>query len=319
MNKIKGLVRIIFLLILLDIVILGYFYLWENPFEGPKFLQIRNSNKLVIPTNLDLNLSDGITQFYPGLRFNHKDISFYIDPGCGDGKKIRMLQAFLLISEETGVLDFYPFPSDTADILIDCSGALKKSEEKSFIAGEGGPTKILNSTIYPIIVQGRIILYNESSCKEPVVEVHELLHVLGFEHINNPERILFPYLECSQTIDPRIIKVIQELYLTEALPELYFKEISTSRSGIYLDFNVLIKNEGIGDAEGVLLQVYDGTVESRNKVGSFNLETIKMGEGKALEVKNLRISFSSTDKIIFVIESDNSEYSFENNQIGMVL
>jgi hypothetical protein len=319
MDKIRWLVNIVLLLILLDLVVLGYFYIAGNPFEqsGPKYFKMKNGHLPPVPLNL--NLSNEVTQFYPNLKYNHDEISFYIDSGCNEGKRIRMLQAFLILNNETGMLDFYPASTTEADILIDCTNSVKQEDETSFIVGEGGPTKIINSTIYPIIVQGKIMLHNESSCKEPVTELHELLHVLGFEHLNESDKILYPYLGCNQTLDQRLIGVLKQLYSSPNLPELYFKQASASKAGNYLNFSVQVNNQGIIDAKEVTLKVYEDEASQDNEVGSFNLKNIKFGEGKSLEVTSLHLPSRNTKVIILKVISQNREYDSSNNEVKVIL
>ncbi|MBM3247440.1 hypothetical protein FJZ17_02790 [Candidatus Pacearchaeota archaeon] len=317
MEKIRWLINVVLLLILLDLIILGYFYILGNPFEGPKQFRIKNSDTLQVP--LGLNLSNEVTQFYPNMRYNHNELSFYIDPGCQEGKRIRMLQAFLIINSETGILSFYPSSSLEADIIVDCTNSLLESDDTSFIVGEGGPSKIINSSLYPIILQGKIILYNESSCSQPVTELHELLHVLGFDHMNDPEKILYPYLGCNQTMDSRIVENIKQLYALPALPELYFLQAEASKTNSYLNFNVQVNNQGIVDAEEVTLKVYEDSVSQDNEVGSFNLKIIKMGEGKSLEVTNLKLPSRATKNIILKVETNSEEYDLKNNEITITI
>ena len=79
-----------------------------------------------------------------------------------------------------------------------------EQDDDLFIAGEGGPTSITNTSLYNVILKGKILLYKKSECEEPIVELHELLHVFGFDHSQDPNNIMFNLSSCNQEISQDI-------------------------------------------------------------------------------------------------------------------
>jgi len=249
-------------------------------------------------------------QFYPNMRFAKKTITYNIDANCSDEKKTRTLQAFSRLEEETSLLNF--LRSSEADILVNCEETQEEIPGKYFIAGEGGPTEITNASNFYIIEKGKILLlYKNSQCDNYNVELHELLHVLGFEHSENKNSIMYNTTSCQQILTNDIIDELKRLYSIQELPDLYFSSISATKHGSYLDFNVEVINSGLNEAENVKLEIY-AEDEEEEKIDEFILENVGYGEGKSLEVKNLKISRAAS-KIKFVIV--NGEDLDEKNNI----
>ena len=167
-----------------------------------------------------INVSSEISQFYPNMRFNHNDISYFINPNCSSSKMTRVERAFSILEEETQILSFHTSNEGDAEILVACSPDEYEKEKNIFIAGEGGPTKTINTSM-PVIVRGKVILYDQDNihgdveCDYPVTELHEILHVFGFNHINDSAKIMYPYVECDQIIGKEFIDYLQELYLID--------------------------------------------------------------------------------------------------------
>jgi hypothetical protein len=179
------------------------------------------------------------------MRFNHNKLSYFIID-CDDKKISRLEDAFSMITEQTGNLFFYRTNyEEKADIDVSCSAVNIEKDERVLIAGEGGPSKFFSSNLYSPILKGRIILYKESSCKMPITELHEIFHVLGFDHVNNSKIIMYPYVNCKQEIDSEMISILRQLYSIQAKAELYFFNVSIIKSGIYLNFSVNVNNDGL--------------------------------------------------------------------------
>ncbi|MDP3027533.1 MAG: CARDB domain-containing protein [Nanoarchaeota archaeon] len=301
---------VLFLLLVAVLFIAGYLLYLNLPGE-PQVLDA------VIPSNvLEVsNLSSAVGQFYPNMKFNHNHISYTIAPDCSNEKKSRMTEAFEELKDKVGIIIFYPV-SDNPDIEVSCSEATKHSIEKDyFIAGEGGAKEIIQTGRYNVITQGVILLYGEKKgieCDWPNVELHELLHVFGFDHSSDKNSLMFQYLEsCSQKLDESIINSLKELYSKENLPDLYFNNVTGIKKGRYLDFNVTVKNSGTIDAENVFLEVFDG----ENRLDSFDLKNIDFGAGVSFSVQNLKLNSRSSNNIKLIIDADNliKEIDEENN------
>ena len=254
------------------------------------------------------------SQFYPNMRFKDSKISYKIESLCDDKRKSDVLQAMSILEEKT-LLEFYP--SSNPEIIILCSELPPEPEIKNhFVAGEGGPTEIVNTTVYSVILAGKISLFRSETCKTPQIALHEMLHVLGFDHNNNPSSILYPTTSCKQELDRYIIEDINRLYQTKSAPDLSIEKVSAVKSGRYLNFNITTANFGLQDANSVVLTV----IADNQEVKEFELNKIEVGTKKILTVENIQIPRSAT-KIIFFADKANKieEISEENNKVELLL
>jgi predicted Zn-dependent protease len=315
-----GLLKAIIGLILINIVIFGGYFVYQNYLAG----EIEQLNILNYNPNIEeslVNVSTDLEQFYENMRFNHNEISYYINPNCPTLKRSKMLMAFKEVEEMLeNRVTFKNAQEEKADILVGCSFDSYEKEENIFVAGEGGPTRIVNSSM-PVITKGKILLYSEerSKCDEPVLELHELLHVFGYDHINNEKYIMHPYLNCNQKINSELVNHMRQLYSIEPFSELYFEDVSAYKERYagkwYLNFNVSVSNIGIIDAENVLLQVYadDSLVEI------FELDDNKFGGGENFYVKNLLLSPQSAESIKFILITSTKENNKGNNVLELTI
>ncbi|MEM4182023.1 MAG: matrixin family metalloprotease [Candidatus Pacearchaeota archaeon] len=311
--------RAISLFILLFFVLfLGYFsfYLYKNylPIEEKSFFIISEKKEI------EVNASSYLKQFVQNMRFSKNNLSYYFYEDCLEDNMNRMKNSFDIIQNETEIISFYEIKDNSADILVFCSDKLieKESEEnkRTFIAGEGGPSKFLNLTPYPLILQGEIKLYSKEKiedCNYPIVELHELLHVFGYEHFKEEKSVLYPYLKCNQRLDKEIISDLKNIYSVSPKAELFFVNSSAIKKGAYLDFSVEVKNTGIIEAKNVSLFIND----EKDEIKVYSLGDISSGYTKSLEVQNLFLKNPKTKSISFRIFSFTKEYSYENNIVKM--
>jgi len=300
-----GVATLIILLILLGGAL---YFLWLNLPGKPVELTFINS----ISSGEEFVNYSSSKQFYSNLRFPNREISYRIEPACGTKKNMEIQEAFSILESRT-ILDFYTAPQEEAEITIFCSEIAPGSKGQGyFVAGEGGPTEVINTTLYGVIFSGKVSFFRDERCNKPNIAIHEILHVLGFDHNDNPNSILFPTLNCAQTIDDSIIKDINALYSVKSAADLKIIDVDATKSGRYLNFEIEVINQGLRDADNVILSIY-----SDDKfVKEFDLESIGVGTRKFLTVENLRVSRSS-EKIIFVIdESDVIDELFENNNVA---
>jgi hypothetical protein len=311
MKTISLILNIVLIVVLVNLIAIAGFLIYQNYPRAAEVLHVVNYNSAI--PNIPVNASPEVVQFIPKMRFNHNKLSYFISKDCSEEKIQRMLEAFEIVTNKTEIIKFYSTKNEKgSDILIGCSSNSYETEKNVFIAGEGGPTSYINLSLYPVIARGKIILYNETSCKNnelPVTELHELFHVFGFDHINKTEDIMYSYVDCKQKINPELINMLVDLYSIEPLPELYFINITAIKTGIYLNFSVGIANDGLMDAENVSLEVYSG----ENKIDSFNLENIEFGTSTSFYVRNLKLPSFDTNKIDFNIILSQNEFNKNNN------
>ncbi len=315
----KILLNLIFFTLLILLLFLSY-QLYLNIPRSPENLNIKIHESETEKTTLsNFETKSEIKQFYPNMKFNHNQISYKIAEDCEIEKKQRMIQAFDELSLKLNKITFYPVLSNS-DIEVICSQENKLNiDEKHFIAGEGGAKEIIQTGEYYIITNGLIYLYDNvkgAKCDYPNVELHELIHVFGFDHSTDKNSLMFPFLEtCDQKLDDSIINKLNKLYSKENLPELYFENISAIKKGKYLDFNLIIKNSGSIDSKNITLTILDNekTIEHRD------LGVFKFGSGISLHSTNLKLAHLNPKQIRFIIDKDNNVKELdENNNIANI-
>ena len=252
------------------------------------------------------------------MRFDSANISYYLFSDCNAEKKQGMKEALNILKNETGVLDFHEIlfydNNHPPQISVYCSEYKKKNQNNSFVAGEGGPDRLLNLSLYPLIISGEVYLYQNNKkleCEYPIVELHELLHVFGFDHLNSSSSVLYPYLSCEQRLNNKITARMVEIYEREPLAEIYFEKANVSKGGIYLNFEVEIFNRGLIVAKNVQLDLYE--IESYKKIGNFSLGDIEPGITKTIKLTNFVLPSNRINRIELRLTSETQEYFIKNN------
>lgn len=261
-------------------------------------------------SNFTLNSStEESMQFYENLRYSEPRISYRIQD-CTLEKKDNMKTAFKTIEEKT-ILSFYEVNSNE-EILVTCESQTK-FEGEFFIAGEGGPIKITQSGDFNVIHTGGIVLIRSSSCENPNIAIHELLHALGFDHSENPDNIMYEVSRCGQEIGQDTLNVINELYSIPSLPDLAFENASASMKGRYLDVSMVVRNNGLKNSEGSKVIVY----ADNESIKELEIEPLDLGSGKFITLTNILVLQTSVDEIKLSIEYGPKELKKENNVINL--
>ncbi|MEK6888872.1 MAG: matrixin family metalloprotease [Nanoarchaeota archaeon] len=265
-------------------------------------------NEFVSNVSRDLPSESG--QFYPNLRFENKRIAYSIEPICGENKEKDIVSALEIISGNT-ILSFYE-SDEEGGITFLCSNVAPEPEQRNhFVAGEGGPTKIINASQFYIITGAQVSLFRDEKCETPNVALHETLHALGFDHNNNESSIMFPVTNCAQGFDRYITEEMDRLYGIESLPDLTIEDIKAVKKGTYLNFEIFVSNSGIIDSKSSELVIYSG----EEIFGKYELNEIKIGARKSVKVENLRIG-RGVENIEFNITPKNpeSDLNLEDNK-----
>ena len=306
------LLTVILLFILIGVLIILVYMLYVNIPGEPEYGTV---------VELDGLIADSpvleVRQFFPNTKFNHNLITYKIDATCSDDKKERMLEAFSIVSQETKLINFKETLSKP-DIDVSCSEEdVHEIEEEYFIAGEGGAKEIIQTGRFNVITEGIILLFDAQNsktakCDYPNIELHELMHVFGFDHSEDKKSLMNPYLEfCEQTLDKSIIDELKRLYSIENFSDLYFENIKAIKNGRYLDFNLTIKNSGVANAENVKFSVFD----NGELVQTREIDGIPYGAGVSIEVKNFKLINRNSKDVEFVIDYEKiiKEIDEENN------
>ena len=296
--KLAGVFLALISLLLIGMLIMYY---WFVPTDGAEF-SIEKSN------NFSLDNNKVLMQFHENMRFPEKTISYSIEKSCSIQKKSDMRWAFDIIEYET-ILEFYELPVE-GQIIVECENK-NRVEEGLFIAGEGGPTNITKGENFNVILGGQILLIRDSDCEKPNVAIHELLHVLGFNHSENENNIMYPVSQCKQTIGEEIPAEINRLYEIPSFPDLIVRNVDAETHGRYVDLNISVFNDGLKVSNNPELIIFADDKEIKR----IQLNDLEIGTGLSLELTNLFLSKFTVDKIEIVVESSDSELSLENNQI----
>ncbi len=279
---------------------------------------------LNFPTNFEYNtyvanatshLPAQSYQFYSNMRYVYNNITYEIAPECSAKKRENIRDAFKILEEQT-VLRFFP-AERKGEIVFFCTNLPSEPESSAhFIAGEGGPVQIINTTSYAVILSGKVSLYRPEKCERPIIALHEILHALGFDHTSDKKSVMFPITDCEQDIDPFIINQINALYETKTAPDLVIARVDAKAVGRYLDFEISVANHGLIDARNVTLSLNADS----ELVKTFPLEEIGLGQRKMLSVRNVHIP-RNVKSLTFsvVVSSRESELIYDNNQATVYL
>ncbi len=289
------------LLIMVLALIGGIYFFWLN-----------------FPVNLEYNtyvanatahLPAQSYQFYPNMRYVNKTITYEIAPECSAKKRENIGSAFSILEQQTS-LSFIPV-GRKGEIVFFCTNLPPDPESSGhFVAGEGGPTQIVNTTQYAVILAGKVSLYRPEKCGQPIIALHEILHALGFDHTSDKRSIMFPITDCEQEVDPFIINQINALYEPEPRPDLAIERVDAKALGRYLNFEISVANYGLVDAQNATLILSTGS----EYIKSFPMEDIGLGQRKTLTVSNVRIPRAVGNlSFTMVVGPGESELSLANN------
>lgn len=304
-----GWVDVILIIVLFGALLFGLNFFYDNFYNVDSLTESYVADN---PLPLD-RLTQQSKQFYPNMRFYQKEIGYNFANECDDLKKESVRKAFSIIGERT-IISF----SENAGIdgvSVVCSRIVPKAEDEGhFVAGEGGPTKILNASVFYIIKEAQIELYRNEKCETPNIALHEILHALGFDHNSNENSILYPITSCNQEVDDSLINSINSLYGIESLPDVSISKVDLNKTGRYLNFEIFLSNQGLNDyGESRLFVQADG-----KQIGEFKIDEIEVGHSKIFSVTNLRIS-NEAKIVSFEVESSLSrnERSKDNNKVSI--
>jgi hypothetical protein len=295
--------KLIFTLISVFILIplLIFYFIPSSTFHFA--MQPQNSNFSVIEGNSDM-------QYYPNMRFPSNDISYRIS-NCPLQKENDMEYAFEIMNNITNLK--FNSVLYNEEISITCEEKERYNDGGLFIAGEGGPTNITVAENFNVITHGEILLIKHSNCPKPNVATHELLHVLGFGHSNNPNNIMYNITNCEQTLSDDVLNLIDKIYSVPSYPDLIIKNVSGLIKGRFLELNFSVLNGGLQDAgeSRVIVYAEDKIVEE------IELSSLKIGSGRLISTKNIWIPQINVKELTVVINSDFDEITKENNNVTL--
>ena len=241
-------------------------------------------------------------------RWARMPIKVFIDSSCSKSKVESIKKAMQIWEEVTNHLIKFELVEKDYQVLIKCSNLLEESEGYSAI-GEAKPTLIWTGHFHLIKNATITFLKRRISCVKPIVELHELGHVLGLDHVNDSRNVMYPYEKCDQTIPNYTIATLKKLYSIPSLPDLYISNFSLKVEGKLGEMEIEIGNKGLVESNETQIKVhFDGKVER------FKLKPLLPGNFQILRIKNLKLE----KEIKVVLDPENliEELDEGNNQIS---
>ena len=243
------------------------------------------------------------------MRYQSPNISYRID-SCPLAREDEMIRAFDFLEINT-ILNFYEVNS-REEISITCEDSVR-GERGLFIAGEGGVTNVTVTENFNVIFNGMVLLLRESKCPYPIVGTHELLHALGFDHSDNPNNIMYPTINCKQTIGDDLINYINWLYSFPILPDLSFEDTSASMKGRSLGFVMTIRNHGLKNSENSTVIIY----ADNKSIKELEVEPITIGSGRIITLSNIFVMQRNIKELELFIKYDFEELNKDNNRVTL--
>lgn len=257
-------------------------------------------------------------QFYNNMRFASNKISYDAESACDSKKLADIYEAFSILSNRT-LLNFYQTTKDPQINFLCSEITFEKlsGEQKSYyVAGEGGPTEAINlSNGYYLIEHGQVSIFGNEKCNKPNLALHEILHVLGFDHSSNPKSIMYPVTNCDETLDDSIVQEINQIYSVSSLSDLVIEKINANKTSSLLSFSINVANYGFIDAVNTTLDV----ISNGSTIFEHDLGTITPGTKKIFDIQNFKVQLKS-NSLLFIVSSNNkSELSLDNNKVELSL
>lgn len=161
--------------------------------------------------------------------FPSSNVSYSFSPEnlCSEDRAKRIHDAFNIIESQTNKIILFEYDNIyEGDIVINCYTSSYEGEFEENIAGEGGPLYYGGEGE---IISGEIHLYpnleDDIWCKSyPSTELHEILHVFGFDHFYDNDSIMFEghgeeliiyeddQIYVCQEIDFEIVDCLKNIY-----------------------------------------------------------------------------------------------------------
>lgn len=273
-------------------------------------INVENTSYKNFVANVTMEVGSESKQFYPNMRFSSNDLGYMIEPVCSEENKLKIIEGLKEIDDKTSLLSFHP--SNTPDIIYECTSKSPTTEERKnhVVAGAAKP-RFINASKFFVIQQTNISLFVEETCDRPIVIIHETLHALGFDHVNDEDNIMYPIAKCDQEIKQDTVDEIDRLYAIPSEPDLVIVQLTANTTRRYLNFGINISNFGLDDANDVKLVIsgQDGVIEE------FEMQNIGVGQTKILNVQNLHIPASNEGIKFTAIDRDRIDLNPEDNVV----
>jgi len=322
--------KILFYLLLFAVIFLGLIYL---RFGNKTFDVLQNLTADILPEEGPPTSFEALGQqqqtfaneststhelLFPNMRWAKMPIKFFIDTESCKSDTIKDMNdaAAIWQNDTQGTISFL-FVNNSADaqVNVQCERKLSREKEGRVIIETIGETRprVINTGLYNLTIEAEVaFLIRSVQCIQPIVHLHELGHVLGLGHNENPKSIMYQYESCDQKITSDIVSTLKELYRDPPLADLYFKNMTAVKSGRYANFTFSIFNQGIADSPTTKTVILDGTYE----IYSIDVKNLAPGTGWFFSLSNILIRSDFTNVSIAVDpKNEINELNKQNNVV----
>src|SRR3989344_9510590 len=94
-------INILITIFLISLILILSYYIYINFPRNPEKLEIINN------PSFEPIINSEVKQFYPNMKFNHNQISYFIDVNCNSERKLKMEKALNELEEKVPIITFY--------------------------------------------------------------------------------------------------------------------------------------------------------------------------------------------------------------------
>jgi len=254
------------------------------------------------------------------MRWAKMPIKIFIDASsCDSGTVNDLADAAAIWQNDTGGTISFSIVNNSADaqVNVQCAKQLSREKEGHVIVETVGETRprVINTGLYNLTVDAEVAFLTRSfQCVQPIVHLHELGHVIGLAHDDDPKSIMYQYEKCDQKITPEIVDSVKQLYKDPPLSDLYLINVSASRKGRYASFNFSTFNQGLVDSPTTKVVIVDNSNDINNQIYSVDVQNLVPGSGWSFTISNVLIKTDfTTVSIVIDPKNEISELNKENN------
>jgi hypothetical protein len=292
-----------------------YFGVTDNYIQEIKEL---NQHIFKSNTSIEINITSYTPLLFENIRFGQMPIKFYLDidsakniPWFRDSNIENVLEAFDIWSNLTNrkISFVRTLNKSDAQIIVSWSRNLTITNTTSRTVGEGGPIEIVDTGFFNLTIKAIAnILPAGIKCIDVNRALHELGHVLGFDHTDNPLDIMYPYESCSRQISQNEIRTLENLYSLEPKAQLHLYNISAFVHYGYLDLNFTVKNVGLVVSPETEVKIYS---DNKN-IAKVSIANLLPGSSFLGYLKNVKIIYGSKNLTIVVDPEEKIDMWYRN-------
>lgn len=258
-----------------------------------------------------------IKTFHPllarNIRWSSLPIKVYVDTSeCSFGEQNDVIRGINHWNSITKMNLFSMVNNiSNADVVVRCTSFIEDYKDTSGIVvlGEAKIGSIVNTGLFNVSKNAIVFIKTRSKkCIQPITVIHEFGHVLGLDHVNDTNNVMYPFENCNERVENYTIETIKNLYKYPSLPELSLENITIKAENSKLIISGVVKNYGLKTSNKTQLDV----LVDNSKFYSMNIPKLDIGEGVEFTISG--VMNNKFKKISVVIDPYNEvKEMFENN------